>query len=81
MNNYEKCIKQTEKILEELRTKYPRMALHFFAKNILLYLWVSEKMLNPSRFDIYSDKKYRSLYLMLKEFGTKSFINWLLNKE
>jgi len=81
MSNYEKCIKQMWNILEDLRHKYPRMWLHFFTKNILKSLGISERSLQPSKGEIVSEKKFKTIYLILKDFKPNNFITRLLNKE
>jgi hypothetical protein len=41
---------------------------------------MDEKMFNPSRPKIISEKKYKELLDKLKKFDEKNFIKWLLTK-
>lgn len=81
MNSYyDQCVDIAASILNALRKKYPKMWLAFFDKNLLRYLSMDEKMFNPSRPKIISEKKYKELLDKLKKFDEKNFIKWLLTK-
>lgn len=76
---YDKSLDEAAKVLTKLRKKFPRLALFFCGKRLLMFLWFNDKLFNPLRKKIYSQKKYEELYKELKKFNYKLFIKWLTN--
>ena len=55
-NYYDKSIDLAWSILHNLRKEYPRLSGLFFWKNLLVYLGMDEKMFNPYRKTLLSEK-------------------------
>ena len=79
-NYYDKSIDLAWSILHNLRKEYPRLSGLFFWKNLLVYLGMDEKMFNPYRKTLLSEKKYKQLFDKLSKFNNKLFVKWLLTK-
>lgn len=77
--DYEKCLKLSEKILSDLKSEYPAISNLFSKVKVLDFLKVDNKMLQPYRINYIKKENYTSLINKLWNFNKKSFVRWLEN--
>jgi len=76
---YDKSLERAAVILTKLREDYPKLAGFFCVRWLLIFLWFNDKLFNPLRKKIISQKMYKELYNELIKFNYKLFIKWLTN--
>lgn len=78
-SNFDLCKKEFKKLTTAMKNTYPKIKTLFCEKHILDYLTFDNKMMNPTRRNFLSEKKYWVLLVLLEKFNIKSFIKWLQN--